>query len=260
LRRDLLVANYFFFAILNESENLIPRRYAMRRSTKMSLLVFALIAAACAPMKNTGSQNTGSQNTGSQNTAASSAAMTFFITSSNPGKGADFGGLAGADQHCQTLASSAGAGARTWRAYLSANSPAANARDRIGSGPWQNARGVIVANNVDALHSSNNINKQTGLTEKGEMVQGRGDSPNNHDILTGSQADGRAVPGDADTTCGNWSKSGEGSAIVGHHDRVGLKDDEPSKSWNASHPSRGCSNEALRATGSAGLLYCFAAK
>lgn len=221
----------------------------MRRSTKISLFIFVLLAAACAPMQKGGAANAGAN-----------SAMTFFITSTNPGKGADFGGLAGADRHCQTLASNAGAGSRTWRAYLSASAPAANARDRIGSGPWQNAKGATIANNIDALHASNNLNKQTGLTEKGEMVQGRGDSPNNHDILTGSQPDGRAVAGGNDTTCGDWTKSGEGSAIVGHHDRVGLKDDEPSKSWNASHPSRGCSNEALRATGSAGLLYCFAAK
>lgn len=221
----------------------------MHRSTKISLFILALVSAACAPMQKGGAANAGAN-----------SAMTFFITSTNPGNGADFGGLSGADRHCQTLASSAGAGDRTWRAYLSASAPAANARDRIGSGPWQNAKGVTIASNVDALHASNNLNKQTGLTEKGEMVQGRGDSPNNHDILTGSQPDGRAVAGGNDTTCGDWTKSGEGSAIVGHHDRVGLKDDEPSKSWNASHPSRGCSNEALRATGSAGLLYCFAAK
>ncbi len=221
----------------------------MRRSTKISLFAFALLATSCTPMQKISAPNT-----------PASSAISFFITSANPGKGADFGGLAGADRHCQTLASNAGAGGRTWRAYLSATAPAENARDRIGSGPWQNAKGVTIANNVGELHSSNNLNKQTGLTEKGEMVQGRGDSPNNHDILTGSQPDGRLATGGTDTTCGDWTKSGEGSAIVGHHDRVGLRDDDAAKSWNSSHPSRGCSNEALRATGSAGLLYCFAAK
>jgi hypothetical protein len=189
----------------------------------------------------------------------------FFVTSSNPGKGADFGGLAGADRHCQALGSSAGAGNRTWRAYLSATatagSPAVHARDRIGKGPWRNTRGTVIASDVEELHSgSNNLTKSTALTEKGEMVSGRGDAVNTHDILTGSQPDGRAVPTGADTTCGNWTKSGaEGSAIVGHHDRQGLRDDEPSRSWNASHGSRGCSLDALKATGGGGLLYCFAA-
>ncbi|MCU0896927.1 MAG: hypothetical protein MUC55_05440 [Burkholderiales bacterium] len=191
--------------------------------------------------------------------------MSFFVTSKGSGKGADFGGLAGADAHCQKLAESVGAGGRTWRAYLSATptagSPAVNARDRIGPGPWQNAKGVVVATSVDNLHGDqNNLTKQTALTERGEIVKGRGDTPNQHDILTGSTPEGRAVPGTNDTTCGNWTKSGEGSAIVGHHDRIGLRDDAPSKSWNASHGSRGCSDEALIGTGGAGYLYCFAAK
>ncbi|MCU0804572.1 MAG: hypothetical protein MUF79_05730 [Burkholderiales bacterium] len=191
--------------------------------------------------------------------------MSFFVTSVGSGKGADFGGLAGADAHCQKLAESVGAGGRTWRAYLSATptaaSPAVNARDRIGPGPWQNAKGVVVATSVDNLHSEqNNLTKQTALTERGEVVKGRGDTPNQHDILTGSTPDGRAVAGANDTTCGNWTKSGEGSAIVGHHDRIGLRDDAPSKSWNASHGSRGCSDASLIATGGAGYLYCFAAK
>jgi hypothetical protein len=224
----------------------------MYPAIKLSLAGIALITAACAPMQS---------GSGSSMKAESASSMGFFVTSMNPGKGADFGGLTGADRHCQTLASAAGAGGRTWRAYLSTNGTSAvNARDRIGAGPWQNAKGEVIANSVEELHAGNKLNKQTALTEKGEVVSGRGDTPNNHDILTGSQPDGRAVPGDADTTCGNWTKSGEGSAIVGHHDRIGLKDDEPSKSWNASHPSRGCSTEALRGTGSAGLLYCFAAK
>jgi hypothetical protein len=191
--------------------------------------------------------------------------MTFFITSVGPGNGADLGGIAGADRHCQSLAKAAGAGNRTWRAYLSASdaggAKAINARDRIGAGPWHNAKGVLIARNVDDLHSpNNNLNRQTALNEKGEPVNGRGDSPNMHDILTGSQPDGRALPGDKDTTCGNWTKSGDGAAIVGHHDRVGLRDDDASKSWNSSHPSRGCSQDALRGTGGNGLFYCFAAK
>jgi len=167
--------------------------------------------------------------------------------------------VAGADRHCQALATAAGAGNRTWRAYLSAQgSPAVNARDRIGKGPWQNAKGVVVARNVDELHGTNNLTKQTALTEKGAVVNGRGDSPNQHDILTGSQPDGTAFAGADDRTCGNWTKSGEGAAQVGHHDRMGLRDDEPSRSWNSSHPSRGCSDDALRGTGGAGFIYCFA--
>lgn len=190
--------------------------------------------------------------------------LSFFVTSVNPGKGADLGGLEGADRHCQALAAAVGAGGKTWRAYLSAaaadGKPAINARDRIGSGPWVNAKGVVIAKNVDELHGANNLNKGTALTEKGDAVRGRGDSPNDHDILTGSAADGRAVAGDKDTTCGNWTRSGEGSALVGHHDRIGLRDDDASRSWNSSHPSRGCSLEALRSTGGAGLFYCFAVR
>ena len=192
----------------------------------------------------------------------------FFITSVGSGKGADLGGLEGADRHCQSLAQAAGAGSRTWRAYLSTQAsggqPAVNARDRIGRGPWHNTKGELIAQNVDDLHSANNkINKQTTLTEKGQMVNGRGDTPNMHDMLTGSQPDGRAFAGGEDMTCGNWTKSGQGAAMVGHHDRQGLRDDDASKSWNASHPSRGpdggCSQADLRSTGGNGLLYCFAA-
>jgi hypothetical protein len=196
---------------------------------------------------------------------AQQSSMTFFVTSAGPGKGADLGGLAGADQHCQQLAQAAGAGSRTWRAYLSTSAAggaaAVNARDRIGRGPWQNAKGVAIAKDVDDLHGAgNNLTKQTALTEKGETVNGRGDQPNMHDILTGSQPDGRAFPaGDKDMTCGNWTKGGEGSAMVGHHDRMGLRDDDASKSWNSSHGSRGCSIDALKATGGNGLFYCFAA-
>lgn len=179
--------------------------------------------------------------------------MTFFITSAGPGKGANLGGVEGADAHCQQLAEAAGAGGKTWRAYLSAGG--VNARDRIGSGPWHNAKGEQIAASVEDLHGDPNINKQTGLTESGEMVNGRGDSPNRHDILTGSNPDGTA----ADATCNDWTSDGEGSAIVGHHDRMGLRDDAPSKSWNSSHGSRGCSQEALQGTGGDGLFYCFAA-
>jgi hypothetical protein len=183
--------------------------------------------------------------------------MTFFITSVGLGKGADLGGLAGADAHCQALAKAAGAGQRQWRAYLSTNET--SARDRIGKGPWKNAKGEEIARNVEDLHKASKINKQTGLDEKGQMVNGRGDSPNRHDILTGSSPEGRAI-GDKDLTCGNWTKSGEGAAMVGHHDRIGLRDDDASKSWNSSHPSRGCSQDALRSSGGDGLFYCFAAK
>lgn len=193
----------------------------------------------------------------------SQSPMTFFITSTGPGKGADLGGLAGADSYCQSLASVAGAGGRTWRAYLSTTAaggqPAVNARDRIGKGPWQNAQGVVIAKDVAELHGKNNLNKQTALNEKGQIVNGRGDKPNEHDILTGSQPDGTSIAGDpAKTTCGNWTLSGAGAAMVGHHDRLGLKDDAPSVSWNSSHYSRGCSLDNLRASGGAGLVYCFA--
>jgi hypothetical protein len=198
---------------------------------------------------------------------AQSSDMTFFITSAGSGKGADLGGLAGADKHCQALAQSAGAGSRTWHAYLSTQADggqaAVNARDRIGKGPWKNAKGETVATSVDDLHSAGSkLNKQTALNEKGQPVNGRGDQPNQHDILTGSQPDGTAFAAGEDRTCKNWTSSSEGAAMVGHHDRQGLRDDEPSKSWNSSHPSRGqgggCSQDALRGTGGAGLFYCFA--
>jgi hypothetical protein len=194
---------------------------------------------------------------------AQQSGMTFFITSTGSGKGADLGGLVGADKHCQTLAAAAGAGKRTWRAYLSTSGvdgkPAINARDRIGKGPWHNQQGRLIARNLDELHGINNINRTFALTEKGTKVNGRAESPNTHDILTGSQPDGTAIAGDADkTTCGNWTRSGEGAAMVGHHDRWGLRDDAPSISWNSSHPSRGCSQANLVSSGGAGLLYCFA--
>ncbi|MEW6721519.1 MAG: lectin [Thermodesulfobacteriota bacterium] len=193
------------------------------------------------------------------------AGMSFFVSSAGSGKGGDLGGLEGADKICRTLAESAGAGGKKWRAYLSTQGPGAvNARDRIGKGPWVNAKGVVVAKDVAELHGpANNLNKQTALTEKGEIVNGRGDKPNRHDILTGSQPDGTAFGPEADRTCANWTSSGKGAAMVGHHDRMGLDDSAPAKSWNTSHPSRGpdggCSQADLRSTGGDGLLYCFAA-
>jgi hypothetical protein len=196
----------------------------------------------------------------SQMPGGTKSGPSFFITSTGPGKGADLGGLAGADKQCQTLAAAAGLPNRNWRAYLSTTGAGSvNARDRIGKGPWVNVQGVTVASGVDELHASNNLNKQTALTEKGAIVNSGEDTPNMHDILTGSSPDGRAIPGDKDTTCGNWTKSGDGAAIVGHHNRAGLDDSAAAKSWNSSHPSRGCSQDNLRATGGNGLLYCFAA-
>ncbi len=195
---------------------------------------------------------------------AQQASMTFFVTSVGEGKGADLGGLAGADAHCQQLAKSAGAGAKTWHAYLSTQGAGAvNARDRIGKGPWTNAKGLVVATSVADLHSANNkLSKQNNLSEKGEVINGRGDTPNRHDILTGSQTDGTAFAADKDMTCKNYTSSTQGAVMLGHNDRQGLRDDDPSKSWNSSHPSRGaeggCSQADLRSTGGDGLLYCFA--
>jgi hypothetical protein len=183
--------------------------------------------------------------------------MSFFITSVGPGDGADLGGLAGADAHCQLLAAAVGAGGKTWRAYLSTTASvgqaAVNARDRIGAGPWYNFNGIRVAENVADLHSDNNqLSKENSLNEKGEIVNGRGDDPNRHDILSGSNLDGTA----SDATCNNWTSSGEGAANVGHHDRQG--GGANATSWNFAHPSRGCSQEALRGSGGDGLFYCFA--
>jgi hypothetical protein len=189
--------------------------------------------------------------------------MSFFVSSRGGGNGANLGGLEGADKLCQSLATNVGAGGRQWRAYLStqaaAGSPPVNARDRIGRGPWRNANGVVIANDLAQLHGANNLTKQTALTESGAVVNGRGDTPNMHDILTGSQPDGTAIAGNADSTCGNWTKSGEGAAMVGHSDRTGLDESVPAKSWNSSHQSRGCSQDALKATGGDARIYCFAA-
>lgn len=187
--------------------------------------------------------------------AAQDTGMSFFITSKGLGNGANLGGLTGADAHCQQLAQGAGATNKTWRAYLSTASE--NARDRVGSGPWHNAKGELIATNVDELHSdANKISKETGLTETGAIVKGRGDEPNMHDILTGSTPEGTVVQGQ---TCGDWtSNASEGGAMVGHHDRMGLGDDAASKSWNSSHPSRGCGEADLPKSGGAGLFYCFA--
>jgi len=199
--------------------------------------------------------------------AAPAQPLGFFVTSTGVGKGADLGGLTGSDAHCQKLATAVGAGHRTWHAYLSTQAadgkPAVNARDRIGSGPWANAKGVVIARDVAHLHGDsvdqarlgNNLSRTTVLTEKGEPVKGAGDKPNEHDILTGSRPDGTAFTDAADHTCRNYTSSGEGSAQVGHFDRTG----GGNTSWNSAHGSRGCSQENLVGTGGAGLLYCFAA-
>lgn len=224
----------------------------MHPSTRTIAMTFKAIAAtallaSCANMPSTGP-------------------MGFFVTSAGPGNGADLGGLTGADAHCQKLATTVGAGARNWRAYLStgwtSTTPVVNARDRIGKGPWYNAKGELIATDVAQLHSNNNITKATALDEKGAMVKGRGDTPNTHDVLTGSRIDGTAfssAPGQPDMTCGEWKKSGAGSAMTGHHDRSGLANDPWSVSWNSSHNTVGCSQPDLVKTGGAGLFYCFAA-
>jgi len=187
--------------------------------------------------------------------------MSFFVTSAGPGKGADLGGLAGADQQCKILADRVGAGDKTWHAYLSTQGPGAvNARDRIGNGPWKNAKGVVIAKDLAELHGNNNLTKETALTETGGVVNGVGDRPVMHDILTGSQPDGTAFPAGEDRTCSNWTSSDAGSAMLGHADRTGLRDDPPSHSWNSAHPSRGCSQQGLISTGGNGFLYCFAVR
>jgi hypothetical protein len=195
---------------------------------------------------------------------AQDKSLSFFITSRGPGAGANLGGLAGADKHCQTLAAAVGQGSKTWRAYLSASADGqaqvvVNAKDRIGAGPWFNAKGVQVASSVADLHSDNNkLSKENSLTEKGEVVNGRGDTPNKHDILTGSTLDGTLATGDTNLTCGNWTSADAGSAQVGHHDRQG--GGQNPTSWNSAHASKGCSQANLQGTGGDGLFYCFAAK
>jgi hypothetical protein len=197
---------------------------------------------------------------------ASAAArdMTFFLTSVGKGDGANLGGLEGADAHCAALAKAAGASAGNWKAYLSTVAPGGeagvNARERIGKGPWKNSKGQVIAASVDDLHSDKaNLTKATNLSEKGEPISGRGDPVNMHDILTGSDPSGSYSTAGGDTTCGNWTKNGDGSAIVGHHDRVGLKETRHMKSWNSSHGTAGCSQDALKKTGGAGMFYCVAA-
>ena len=202
-------------------------------------------------------------------TGPTSGPMSFFITSVGSGQGANLGGLAGADAHCQKLAAAAGAGNKTWRAYLSApgafpsannpGTPSVNARDRVGAGPWFNAKGELIARDVTHLHNGNNLNKNTALDEKGGVIKGRGDTPNEHDMLTGTRADGTAFAPQTDTTCKAWTSSNEGSAIVGHHDRIGPLPENWATSWNFSHQSAGCSQEALVRTGGSGRFYCFAA-
>lgn len=222
------------------------------RATKtlaLTAATLALLAACATPSSSTGP-------------------MGFFITSVGSGKGADLGGLAGADAICQRLAGAAGGGGKTWRAYLSTSGafaagttpavPAVHARDRIGTGPWYNAKGVLIARNLEHLHDGNNIGKDTALDERGNVIKGRGDTPNEHDMLTGTRADGTAFAPQTDTTCKGWTSSTDGSAIVGHHDRVGPNADNWAKSWNFSHQSAGCSQEALVRTGGAGRFYCFA--
>ena len=227
-----------------------------RSGSAAVLLIATLTLAAIADAQ--------AQQTPPQQPQAPQQPMSFFVTSVGLGDGANLGGLAGGDKHCQTLAQAAGAGTRTWRAYLSQTAAGAtlpvNARDRIGSGPWYNAKGVIIAASVDELHGDsqrdrNNIRKPIALNEKGEIVNGSGDTPNIHDILTGSDSHGRAMLGRPDvTTCGNWTSNAAGNAMVGHHDRLG----GPNSSWNAVHLSNGCSQQNLVSTGGAGLLYCFA--
>jgi hypothetical protein len=236
---------------VNNGASRINREDAMKNSASIALLALAAVSLLAA-----------------RPAQAQTAGTSFFLTSNGIGNGGNLGGLAGADNHCQSLAQAAGFGApKTWRAYLSAQAadgqPAVNARDRIGKGPWQNSKGVVIAKDVADLHSSgNNLTKQTALSEKGEVINGAGDTPNRHDVLTGSQADGTAFAAGEDRTCKNWTSSTQGAAMVGHFDRKGLRDDEPSKSWNTSHPSRGsdggCSQADLKSTGGDGLLYCFA--
>jgi len=237
---------------------------------RMMLVLAALtLVAACNEQENTQTSSKAQPAPQKSKEQSMTGPMSFFITSTGGGDGANFGGLEGADEHCQDLASDAGAGDKTWRAYLSKsgrydranpeyNAPSVHARERIGTGPWFNAKGELIARDVEHLHSNNNINKQTALSEKGEVINGRSDKPNEHDILTGTRADGTAFSPHIDLTCKNWTHNGEGGAAVGHHDRSGPMPDNWAKSWNFSHFSRGCSPDALKSSGGAGLIYCFA--
>jgi hypothetical protein len=211
----------------------------MRKSPVFATVFAAMFVTACASV-------------------AQDKSMSFFITSVNPGQGGNLGGVAGADAHCQKLAAAAGAGKKTWHAYVSTENPPVNARDRIGKGPWYNAKGVMIAANVDELHGANKLTKETNLTEKGAIVNGYGDTPNTHDIMTGSMPDGRVAAG---ATCNDWTASSGSTTMLGHSDRRGTNPDPVANmSWNSSHKARGCSMPDLASTGSAGLLYCFAVR
>lgn len=224
----------------------------MLSSVRMSMLVAAALVA-CSGVANA-QQGPQAPN------------MTFFVTSAGPGHGANLGGIEGADAHCQKLAGTVGAGGKTWHAYLSSNTNAAdpsktvNARDRIGKGPWQNFKGEVIANNVDELHNAatNKLSATTGLTERGQRIPTFGFAPNHHDMMTGSQPDGRAFPGNMNLTCNNYASDQFGKVEVGHVDRTGLTDTDQAHSWNSSHQSRDCSQEGLISTGGNGLFYCFA--
>ena len=238
---------------------------------KRIILVSTILAmvSACDKAQDTTVTNDAPASTAESKVLQKTGPMSFFITSIGAGDGANFGGIEGADEHCQDLASDVDAGNKTWKAYLSTsgrydrnnpenNSASVNARDRIGKGPWFNAKGELIARDLEHLHGNNNINKQTGLNEKGEMINGRGEKPNEHDILTGTRPDGTAFSPHKSLTCMNWSSSEGGSAAVGHHDKTGPTEDTWAKSWNFSHFSRGCSQVALESSGGAGLIYCFA--
>lgn len=238
---------------------------------KKIILVSTMLAmvSACDKAQDTTVTNDAPASTAESKAPQMTGPMSFFITSIGPGDGANFGGIEGADEHCQDLADDVDAGNKTWKAYLSTsgrydrnnpenNSASVHARDRIGKGPWFNAKGELIARDVEHLHSNNNINKQTGLNEKGEMINGRGDKPNEHDILTGTRPDGTAFSPHLSLTCKNWYNNEGGAAAVGHHDKTGPTEDNWAKSWNFSHFSRGCSQQALESSGGAGLIYCFA--
>lgn len=235
----------------------------MRFTPRFALVLTALAAGACGGdnATDTGAREAEPQQVPQElSMGGAKSVMTFFVTSRGLGSGGDLGGLAGADAHCAALAKAEGAGDHTWRAYLSVSAadgqPAVHARERIGKGPWYNAEGLLIASNVEELHSDENrISKETAVTEKLDPVNGVGDDPNVHDILTGSRPDGTAYPADEDLTCRNWTSGGQGRAQVGHHDRRGLT--EGVNSWNSVHASRGCSQSDLQSTGGAGLFYCF---